>query len=80
MGIVLEGSGATKGMFYGPNQVFAQGAYASDWTLLPFSSHHPGGCMMLNADGSTVFVSDTIDISIWRARASMAGGETNTNL
>ena len=77
MGILLDGSGATKGMFYGPNQVFAKGSsYGSDWTLLPFSSQHPGGCMMLNADGSTMFASDTIDINIWRARASMGGGET----
>lgn len=80
MGILLEGSGAVKGMLYGPNQVFPKTAYTTDWTALPFSSQHPGGCMMLNADGSTAFASNTIDINIWRARASMAGDETNTNL
>jgi type II secretory pathway pseudopilin PulG len=83
MGICLDGSGSTKGMLYGPNQVFTKSAsshYGNDWTCLPFSSQHPGGCNMLNADGSTAFASQTIDINIWRARASMAGGETNTNL
>jgi len=83
MGILLDGSGATKGMLYGPNQVFTKNTasnYGMDWTNLPFSSQHPGGCNMLNADGSTTFVSQTIDITIWRGRASMAGGETNTNL
>lgn len=59
------------------NETFAKGSsYGSDWTLLPFSSQHPGGCLMLHADGSAAFASDTIDINIWRAKASMAGGET----
>jgi hypothetical protein len=80
MGILLEGSGGVKGMRYGPNQIFPKNAYAQDWTLLPFSSQHPDGCNMLNADASTIFVNNTVDINVWRARSSMGGGETNTNL
>ena len=85
MGIVLEGSGSVKGMRYGPNQVFPPGScnsgncYAQDWTLLPFSSQHPDGVQMLNADGSVVFAPNSIDINVWRARSSIAGGEANTN-
>lgn len=74
-GITLEGSGATKVMRYGPNQVFPKTAYTSDWTVLPFSSPHVGGVHMLNTDGTVVFVSENIDINIWRYRGSMADGQ-----
>jgi hypothetical protein len=68
-------------MRYGPNQLFAKATgYTGDWTLLPFSSQHPGGCNMLNADGSTVFVGNTVDIWVWRYRAAIADDQTNTNL
>lgn len=75
LGITLEGSGSVKGMRFGPNQLPPKVAYAQDWTQLPFSSQHTGGVHMLNADGSTVFASDNIDITVWRARSSRAGGE-----
>jgi prepilin-type N-terminal cleavage/methylation domain-containing protein len=75
LGITLEGSGGVKGMRFGPNQVPPKVAYAQDWTSLPFSSQHTGGVQMLNADGSSVFVSDNIDINVWRYRSSRAGGE-----
>jgi len=74
-GITLEGSGAVKVMRYGPNQVFPKTAYASDWTVLPFSSQHVGGVHMLNTDGGVVFVSENIDINNWRYRGSMADGQ-----
>ncbi len=80
IGCVLN-SGGIKCMRYGPNQIFPKTTdYGADSSVLPFSSQHPGGCNMLNADGSTVFVGDTIDIWVWRYRSSMAGDETNTNL
>ncbi|MCY2989921.1 MAG: DUF1559 domain-containing protein [Planctomycetota bacterium] len=78
VGIVLENSGSVKHMRYGPNQIFPKVAYAQDWSELPFGSQHPGGCQMLNADASVVFVSDSIDINVWRARSSIGGGETDT--
>jgi hypothetical protein len=40
-----------------------------------FGSYHPGGCMMSLADGSTRFITDSIDLNTWRALASRAGGE-----
>lgn len=42
------------------------------------SSYHPGGVIALRADGSTSFVSQTIDQGIWIAFGSRKGGETVT--
>lgn len=39
-------------------------------------SRHPGGVMLLLGDGSTRFVSQTIDMAIWRALSTRQGGET----
>jgi prepilin-type N-terminal cleavage/methylation domain-containing protein len=38
-------------------------------------SWHPGGVLVAMADGSTRFVSETIDIVAWRAAATIAGKE-----
>ena len=43
---------------------------------LSFGSYHPGGCNVVLCDGSTRFVSETIDITVWRAVGSRQGGET----
>ena len=40
-----------------------------------FGSFHPGGANFVLADGSTRFVSETIDMIIWRGVGSRAGGE-----
>jgi len=75
-GVLLEGSGSVKGMRYGPNQLFPKGPYAVyDWTLLPFSSDHTGGAQMVRGDGSVIFVSNNIDIGIWRGLSTCKGGE-----
>jgi prepilin-type N-terminal cleavage/methylation domain-containing protein/prepilin-type processing-associated H-X9-DG protein len=39
-------------------------------------SMHPGGVNLLLADGSTRFVSSSIDRQLWRAVASISGGES----
>ena len=39
-------------------------------------SFHPGGVHLLLCDGSVRFVDESIDMTIWRALASRAGGET----
>lgn len=39
-------------------------------------SQHPGGVNAANCDGSVDFVSETIDIWVWRAKATSQGGET----
>ena len=38
-------------------------------------SQHPGGVNALLADGSVPFVSDSIDVTIWRAMGTINGGE-----
>ena len=38
-------------------------------------SYHPGGVNCLLADGSVRFVSDSIDLGLWRALATIAGSE-----
>lgn len=39
-------------------------------------SFHPGGVLVLYADGSSDFVSDSVDILLWRAQATIFNGET----
>jgi prepilin-type processing-associated H-X9-DG protein len=40
-------------------------------------SYHPSGVNVLMMDGSVQFVSDNVDLSVWRAAATRAGGESN---
>ncbi|QDS88527.1 hypothetical protein EC9_27180 [Rosistilla ulvae] len=40
------------------------------------TGYHPGGVMMLRADGSVSFEAETIDQSLWIALGSIRGGET----
>ena len=47
-----------------------QGAYAAA------RSRHTGGVNVAMADGSVTFVSDGIDLSVWRSVATRAGGES----
>ena len=75
-GIQLEGSGAVKCMMFGPNQPPPKSStYCVDWTRTPFSSYHDGGVNMLMADGAAGFVSDSIDITVWRALSTYMGQE-----
>ncbi|MCH5377176.1 MAG: DUF1559 domain-containing protein [Planctomycetes bacterium] len=49
---------------------------SSLWNSVAFGSQHPGGCQFTMADGSTRFVSDSIDFNIYLATASRDGGES----
>ena len=40
------------------------------------SSYHPGGVVLVFADASTRFVNDSVDLAVWQAVGSRAGGET----
>jgi prepilin-type N-terminal cleavage/methylation domain-containing protein/prepilin-type processing-associated H-X9-DG protein len=52
---------------------------ADAWDLLHgFKSRHPGGVQFAHADGSARFVSDTIPLGVYRALATIAGGEAVT--
>ena len=42
---------------------------------LSFGSHHPGGCNVGLSDASVRFVSETIDLTVWRAVGSREGKE-----
>ena len=39
-------------------------------------SRHPGGVQVVMCDSSTHFVNNDIDLAVWRAMSTMAGGET----
>jgi len=51
----------------------------SDWqNTFGFRSRHPGGLHFAMADGSVHFVSDSISLDIYRALATIQGGEVAT--
>jgi prepilin-type processing-associated H-X9-DG protein len=41
----------------------------------PATSAHPGGVNTLRIDGSARFISDSIDIAVWRALNTRSAGE-----
>jgi prepilin-type processing-associated H-X9-DG protein len=43
--------------------------------VMPPSSRHPGGVNALLCDASTRFVTDTVDLIVWRGVGTRAGGE-----
>jgi prepilin-type N-terminal cleavage/methylation domain-containing protein/prepilin-type processing-associated H-X9-DG protein len=43
--------------------------------VMPPSSHHPGGVNVGFGDGSVKFIKDPINLQIWRALGTRAGGE-----
>jgi prepilin-type N-terminal cleavage/methylation domain-containing protein len=50
--------------------------FAGDWRQsYGFMSAHPGGGNFTNADGSVRFIADTVDLQVYRAYGSLAGGE-----
>jgi prepilin-type processing-associated H-X9-DG protein len=47
-----------------------------DWhNVYSFRSRHPGGLQFAHADGSVRFVPDSIDLEVYRALATVQGGE-----
>jgi len=52
-------------------------ANAWNWpNVYSFRSNHPGGANFAFADGHVAFISETINLALYRALASYAGGET----
>ncbi|HEX6963866.1 MAG TPA: DUF1559 domain-containing protein, partial [Lacipirellula sp.] len=47
---------------------------------LPMGSFHPGITQFVNVDGSVRGIPDDIDINVYKALATVDGGETNTAL
>lgn len=69
-----------KNVRYNINQQgFTGTADCCDTSLhdMSFSSNHVGGCHWLFGDGAVHFVSENIDINVYKAAASRNGGEVN---
>ncbi len=71
---------ATGNAFSGycpPNPTAPCDYSAQCWSTEDYAarSQHPGGVVTGWADGSVHFISDAIDLAIWQAMASIAGGE-----
>ena len=43
--------------------------------IMPASSHHDGGVNLLLGDGSVRFIKDSVNLSVWQALGTRAGGE-----
>ncbi|MDO4582498.1 MAG: DUF1559 domain-containing protein [Planctomycetia bacterium] len=50
------------------------------FNYLPFGSHHTGGANFGRADGSVAFVSDRIDMKVYKNLATRNGGESNVEI
>ncbi|MES2790502.1 MAG: DUF1559 domain-containing protein [Planctomycetota bacterium] len=48
---------------------------AANSPLFSFRSSHTGGCQFLSCDGAVNFISEDIDMLVYKARGSRAGGE-----
>jgi len=71
-------NGAVGTCAIGPNARKLDGTPYNPWNwrvVYGFRSRHPGGLQFACADGSTHFVSDTIDLELYRALATIQGGE-----
>jgi prepilin-type processing-associated H-X9-DG protein len=44
-------------------------------SLSNYRSDHPGGCNFLMADGSVAFLNESIDLTNYRSRSTIAGDE-----
>jgi prepilin-type N-terminal cleavage/methylation domain-containing protein/prepilin-type processing-associated H-X9-DG protein len=61
---------------HGPPNFFPKPSRPGDWwDVMTFRSRHPGGVQFTMADGSTRFVNESIDIAVYQALATKAGGE-----
>jgi prepilin-type processing-associated H-X9-DG protein len=70
------GSGATKNVTFPINSTFYNGS--NNFNDISFGSNHSGGCNFALGDGSTRFLNQNIDLSIYKAIASINGGEVAT--
>ena len=67
------GSGSCKTVLYPINSTFYNGS--NNFNDISFASEHTGGCQFALGDGSVRFLSQSIDLTIYRASASINGGE-----
>ena len=43
--------------------------------VMPARSHHDGGVQAMTMDGAVRFIKDGVDLHLWRALSTRAGGE-----
>ena len=67
------GSGATKNVTNPINSTFYNGS--NNFNDISFGSNHTGGCHFTLGDGSVRFVSENIDLSLYKALASRKSSE-----
>lgn len=70
------GSGATKNITYPINSTFYNGS--NNFNDTSMGSNHSGGCNFVLGDGSVRFISETIDMGVYMATASIRSGEIAT--
>ena len=65
------------------SRYYARGNVDPDWLkttilspLFSFRSTHTGGCHFLSCDGSVSFISENIDMAVYKARGSRAGSDS----
>jgi prepilin-type N-terminal cleavage/methylation domain-containing protein len=68
------GSGTTKNVTYPINSTFYNGG--SNFNDISFGSQHPNGCHFALGDASVKFITQNIDLNVYKAAASMGGGES----
>jgi prepilin-type N-terminal cleavage/methylation domain-containing protein len=49
---------------------------SNNFNDVSFGSEHPGGCLFVRCDGAVKFVSQNVDLAVYKATASRDGGET----
>lgn len=68
-------SAPAKNLTYGIN---VQAYTSANFNDVSFGSQHPGGTHFLIADGSTSFISETVDMDLYRAAGTLDGREPTT--
>jgi len=71
-----SGIGGAKNITYGLCVTGYEGPPL--WNDVSFGSEHPGGAQFVLCDGAVRFISEEIDVTVYRSTASIAGGEYET--
>jgi prepilin-type N-terminal cleavage/methylation domain-containing protein len=67
-------SASTKNILDGINVTPYNGS--NNFNDVSFGSEHPGGCLFVRCDASVTFVSQNVDLGVYKATASRDGGES----
>ncbi|MFH1922488.1 MAG: DUF1559 domain-containing protein [Planctomycetota bacterium] len=59
-----------------PGRQSCKGFLTWNGVAMTANSHHPQGVHLLLGDGSVRFVAETVDVDVWHALGTIAGGET----